>query len=54
MTNDPVADARYEYSQTGTLKVSTFAALTNAGFDAEILMAQFESSLGSLEEKPHG
>jgi len=44
MTNDIVADARYEYSQTGTLKTSTFMKLTNAGFDAEILMAQFAVS----------
>ena len=42
--SDLVADARWEYSTTGTLKVSTFTRLTNAGFDAEILMAQFEAS----------
>jgi len=39
-----VTDARWEYSRTGTLKTSTFAKLTNAGFDAEILMAQFAAS----------
>ena len=41
---DIIADARWEYAQTGTLKTSTFAALTNEGFDAEILMAQFAAS----------
>jgi len=41
-SGDIVSDARWEYSKTGTLKASTFAALTNAGFEAEILMAQFE------------
>lgn len=39
-----VADARWEYSRTGTLKTSTFMALTNAGIDADVLIAQFETA----------
>ena len=34
--------ARKEYAETGTLAVDTYASLTNAGFDADILIAQFE------------
>jgi len=41
--SDTIERARQEYAKTGTLKVSTFAAPTNEGFDAEILMAQFEA-----------
>ena len=40
---DIVEKARKEYEDTGTLTVSTYAALTGEGFDAEILMAQFEA-----------
>jgi len=46
---DIIEQARREYAKTGTLTVSTFAALTNEGFDAEILMAQFEAG-----ENAHG
>jgi len=46
---DTIERARKEYADTGTLTVSTFAALTNEGFDAEILMAQFEAG-----EQAHG
>jgi len=35
--------ARREYAETGTLATDTYMALTNAGLDAEILMAQFEA-----------
>jgi len=41
MPEDLVADARWEYSRTGTLKTTTFMKLQNAGMDANILMAQF-------------
>ena len=44
MVDDLVADARWEYSRTGTLKASTFMSLQNAGIDANILMAQFDSA----------
>jgi hypothetical protein len=54
MTCDVVADARWEYSRTGTLRVSTFARLTNEGYDAEILMAQFEAAKDDAYPEGYG
>ena len=53
-SGDLVSDARWEYSKTGTLKSTTFMALNNAGFDAEILMAQFESSKDDAYPEGYG
>lgn len=39
-----IADARKEYEETGTLAVDTYTALTGAGIDADIIMAQFETN----------
>jgi hypothetical protein len=47
---DLVAEAREEYERTGTLEVSTFAELTGQGYEAEVLMAQWESGIANEEE----
>jgi hypothetical protein len=47
---DVVADAREEYMRDGTLSVTTYAALTGQGFEADVLMAQFESSKQEQED----
>ena len=47
---DIVEEARQEYLRTGTLEVSTYAELTGQGYEADILMAQWESGIQSQEE----
>ena len=49
-----VNDARWEWSRTGTLKTTTFMALQNAGIDANILMAQFESDKDNAYPEGYG
>ena len=38
-----VETAREQYAETGTLDTTIFMALTSAGIDGNILMAQFEA-----------
>lgn len=40
-----VEDARNEYMEQGTFATDTYMALNNAGFNPDILMAQFEEEL---------
>ena len=47
---DIISEAREEYMRTGTLTVSTYSRLTEHGYEAGILMAQWESGIDREEE----
>lgn len=53
-STDVMEDARREYEQTGTLDVSTYAELTGMGFEADVLMAQWEAGINANEENEDG
>lgn len=53
-STDVVEEARREYERTGTLEVSTYAELTGMGYEAGVLMAQWEAGINANEESEDG
>ncbi len=41
-----IADAKWEFTELGTVTTSTFCMLTNRGLDAQKIVEQFEEQHG--------
>ena len=46
---DLIEEARTEYEESGTLATDTYIGLNNAGFNADILLAQFAGEIDNGE-----